>query len=231
MGTDCTATRGESEKDRDRFMEALRKEIEPLIAQQSHHETTPRQRMLRDKVLRDTYEAVVVTGVLSDDEFWRQRYGAKLQEDTHSQKRGVPSAKTDIKELTSDQHHIRFSVSKADEEQYFQQHPLLRQKYDAEVPSVMSKQQFWTAFLEFSIIDQQHADLKARQRTHANSRPHTNMKLSEHYHSFQSFAEQDNDEAYRRFEEACSRNADTSLTITHDALDIYHGIYENRLPS
>ena len=204
-------------------MEALRKEMEPLIEQQSHHDTTPRQRMLRDKVLRDTYEAVVVTGVLSDDEFWQRRHGAKLQEDMLLQKRGVPSAKTDIKELTSDQHYIRFSVSKADEEQYFQQHPLLRQKYDAEVPSVVSKQEFWTAFLESSIIHQQRTDL--------NSRQHINIKLSKHYPSFLLFAEKENVEADRRFYEACAENADTSVTITHDALDIHHGIYENRLPS
>jgi len=202
------------EKDRDKFIEALTKEIEPLIEKQSIRETTPQERMLRDKVLRETYEAVVVTGVMSEDEFWHHRHEAKLQEDINLQKRGVPSAKTDIKELTSDQQHIRYSVTKADEEQYFQQHPLLRQKYDAEVPALMSKQQFWTAFLEFSVI-----------------RQHANLKLSQHYNKFDQFEKKDSTEANRRFEEACSKNADTSVAITHDALDIYHGIYENRLPT
>jgi hypothetical protein len=199
------------EKDRDKLIEALSREIEPLIEKQSNREPTPQERMLRDKILRETYEAVVITGIMSEEEFWQHRHEAKLQEDINLQRRGVPSAKTDIKELTSDQQHIRYSVTKADEEQYFQQHPLLRQKYDAEVPAVMSKQQFWTAFLEFSVI-----------------RQHPNLKTSTHYNKFDKFEIKDSAEAKRRFEEACSKNADSSVAITHDALDIYHGIYENR---
>jgi hypothetical protein len=75
----------------------------------------------------------------------------------------------------------------------------------------MSKQQFWTAFLEFSVI-----------------RQHPNLKTSTHYNKFDKFEIKDSAEAKRRFEEACSKNADSSVAITHDALDIYHGIYENR---
>jgi hypothetical protein len=168
--------------------------------------------MLRDKVLRETYEAVVISGIMEDEAFWRHRHEAKLQEDINLQRRGVPSAKTDIKELTSDQQFIRYSVSRADEEQYFQQHPTLRNLYDTEVGSGrMTRQQFWTAFLEFSVIKQ-----------------HTNISLSPEYNLFDQFEGKDSAEAKRRFEEACSRNADTSVAITPDAFDIFHGIYENR---
>ena len=50
------------EKDRDKLIEALSREIEPLIEKQSNREPTPQERMLRDKILRETYEAVVITG-------------------------------------------------------------------------------------------------------------------------------------------------------------------------
>jgi hypothetical protein len=202
------------EKDRDKFTALLKKELEVLLGARLHEEATPHERMLRDPVLRQTYEALVVSGVMSEQEFWTHRHEAKLQEDTKLQKRGVPSAKTDIKELTSDQQFIRYSVTKSDEEQYFQQHPTLRQQYDADVGGGrMTRQQFWTAFLEFSVtFSKQHADITR----------------SEHYSKFHSFEIRDNAEAKRRFEEACSMNADTSVAIATDALDIYHGIYENR---
>jgi hypothetical protein len=202
------------EKDRDKFTAMLKREIEPLIGTQSHDEPNPQERMLRDPVLRETYESLVMSGIMSEQEFWRHRHEAKLQEDTNLQKRGVPSAKTDIKELTSDQQFIRYSVTKSDEEQYFQQHPTLRQLYDVEVGGGrMTRQQFWTAFLEFSVTA---------------SKQHEDIKRSEHYNKFDNFEVRDNAEAKKRFEDACSKNADTSVTVTADALDIYHGIYENR---
>ena len=77
----------------------------------------------------------------------------------------------------------------------------------------MTRQQFWTAFLEFSVTA---------------SKQHEEIKRSEHYNKFDNFERKDNEEAKRRFEEACTKNADTSVAISSDALDIYHGIYENR---
>jgi hypothetical protein len=202
------------EKDRDKFTALLKKELEIIYGARQNGEATPQERMLRDPVLRQTYEALVVSGVMTEQEFWTHRHEAKLQEDTNLQKRGVPSAKTDIKELTSDQQFIRYSVTKSDEEQYFQQHPTLRPQYDADVGGgKMTRQQFWTAFLEFSVT---------------SSNQHDAIKRSEHYNKFDGFEKRDNAEAKRRFEEACSMNADTSVAIATDALDIYHGIYENR---
>ena len=211
-GNDFSEAGGE--KDRDKFTALLKKEIETLISARSHEEATPQERMLRDPVLRQTYDALVLSGIMNEQEFWRHRHEAKLQEDTNLQKRGVPSAKTDIKELTSDQQFIRYSVTKSDEEQYFQQHPTLRQKYDDEVGGGrITRQQFWTAFLEFSVTA---------------SKQHSEIVRSKDYNIFDNFEVKDNAEAKRRFEEACSKNADTSVAITGDALDIYHGIYENR---
>jgi hypothetical protein len=202
------------ERDRDKILGMLKKEIEPLLFKQANEEPTPQERMLRDPVLKETYEALVISGIMGEQEFWRHRHEAKLQEDTNLQKRGVPSAKTDIKELTSDQQFIRYSVTKSDEEQYFQQHPTLRHTYDTEVGGGrMTRQQFWTAFLEFSVTA---------------SKQHEEIKRSEHYNKFDNFERKDNEEAKRRFEEACTKNADTSVAISSDALDIYHGIYENR---
>jgi hypothetical protein len=202
------------EKDRDKVLSMLKKEIEPLLFKQANEEPTPQERMLRDPVLKETYEALVISGIMGEQEFWRHRHEAKLQEDTNLQKRGVPSAKTDIKELTSDQQFIRYSVTKSDEEQYFQQHPTLRQTYDAEVGTGrITRQQFWTAFLEFSVTA---------------SKQHEDIKRSNYYNLFDNFEEKDKEEAKRRFEEACTKNADTSVAISSDALDIYHGIYENR---
>jgi hypothetical protein len=203
------------EKDRDKLLGMLKKEIEPLLFKQANEEPTPQERMLRDPVLKETYEALVISGIMGEQEFWRHRHQAKLQEDTNLQKRGVPSAKTDIKELTSDQQFIRYSVTKADEEQYFQQHPTLRQIYDKEVGTGgMTRQQFWTAFLEFSVT---------------SSKQHDNLKFNDatKYNKFDNFEEKDKEEAKRRFKEACTENADT-FAVSSDALDIYHGIYENR---
>ena len=212
-GSDVSKTTG-GDKDRDMFTAILKRELEPLLGMQTHDEPTPQERMLRDPVLRETYDSLVMSGIMSEQEFWRHRHEAKLQEDTNLQKRGVPSAKTDIKELTSDQQFIRYSVTKSDEEQYFQQHPTLRQLYDTEVGGGrMTRQQFWTAFLEFSVTA---------------SKQHEEIKRSEHYNKFDNFEGKDNTEAKRRFEDACSKNADASVTITSDALDIYHGVYENR---
>jgi hypothetical protein len=205
---------GNGEKDRDKFTALLKKEIESFSGARSHEEVTPQERMLRDPVLRQTYEALVIPGIMNEQEFWRHRHEAKLQEDMNLQKRGVPSAKTDIKELTSDQQFIRYNVTKSDQEQYFQQHPTLRAKYEADVGGgKMTALQFWTAFYEFSVTA---------------SKQHEDIKRSEHYNKFDNFEVRDNAEAKRRFEEACSQNADTSVAITTDALDIYHGIYENR---
>lgn len=205
------------EKDRDMFTALLKREIEPLIAAHTLDEPTLQERMLRDPVLRETYDSLVMSGIMNEHEFWRHRNEAKLQEDTILQKRGVPSAKTDIKELTSDQQFIRYSVTKSDEEQYFQQHPTLRQLYDTEVNGGrITRQQFWTAFLEFSVTA---------------SKQHDDIKRSDHYNKFDKFEGKDNDESKRRFEDACSKNADTSVAITNDALDLYHGVYENRCSS
>jgi hypothetical protein len=97
----------------------------------------------------------------------------------------------------------------------FQQHPTLRQIYDKEVGTGgMTRQQFWTAFLEFSVT---------------SSKQHDNLKFNDatKYNKFDNFEEKDKEEAKRRFKEACTENADT-FAVSSDALDIYHGIYENR---
>jgi hypothetical protein len=213
-GSDVPKMNG-GEKDRDMFTALLKREIEPLIAAHSLDEPTLQERMLRDPVLRETYDSLVMSGIMNEHEFWRHRNEAKLQEDTILQKRGVPSAKTDIKELTSDQQFIRYSVTKSDEEQYFQQHPMFKQLYDTEVSGGrLTRQEFWTGFLEFSVS-------KA-------SKQHDEILRSEHYYKFVNLYKKDDVEFKRRFEDACSKNADASVAITDDALDLYHGVYENR---
>jgi hypothetical protein len=212
------------EKDRDKFTALLKEEIESFAGTRSHEEVTPQQRMLRDPVLRQTYELLVIPGIMNEQEFWRHRHEAKLQEDTNSQKRGVPSAKTDIKELTSDQQFIRYNVSKSDQEQYYQQYPTLRAKYEANVGAgKMTALEFWTAFCEFKKCEK--IDVTDSRE---DSKHHEDIKTSKHYHIFTGFEKGDNAEAKRRFEEACAQNADASVAITTDASDIYHGIYENR---
>jgi hypothetical protein len=204
------------EKDRDKFTALLKEEIESLASTRSHEEVTPQQRMLRDPVLRQTYELLVIPGIMNEQEFWRHRHEAKLQEVTNLQKRGVPSAKTDIKELTSDQQFIRYNVSKSDQEQYYQQYPTLRAKYEANVGAgKMTALEFWTAFCEFKKCEKFSVTDSREDSLHQD-------------HIFYRFEDGDNAEAKRRFEEACAQNADASVAITTDASDIYHGIYENR---
>jgi hypothetical protein len=119
----------------------------------------------QDEDLRDVYNQVVSTGIITDEEFWASRQ-ALIKETERKmrghadgdvrQRRGISSElATDLQPVKQEGGSVHFRLTPAIIHQIFVDHPAVHRAYKEYVPQKMGEKEFWTKYLQSQYFKKQ----------------------------------------------------------------------------
>ncbi|XP_071121444.1 general transcription factor IIH subunit 1-like [Mytilus edulis] len=140
-------------KDRDTVKELLL-QLLPKFKRKLNSELEEKNRLLQDNPeIFQLYKDLVVSGVMSSDEFWAQR--AEMQSKSTSTKSegkqvvGVSAAfLADIKPETDGCNGLKYNLTTDIIESIFRTYPMVKKKHLEYVPHQLSESEFWTRFFQ-----------------------------------------------------------------------------------
>lgn len=130
----------------------------------------------QDADLREVYNQVVLTKIISDEEFWASRQ-ALIKETERKlkghadgdarQRRGISSElANEIQPVKQEGGSVHFRLTPAVIHQIFVEHPAVHRAFKEYVPQKMSEKEFWTKFLQSQYFKkQQQANTDKNVRT------------------------------------------------------------------
>ncbi|XP_076177301.1 transcription factor B1 [Ptiloglossa arizonensis] len=137
-------------KDRDDVKELLQ-QLLPKFKRKVNKELEEKNRMLQENpVLLQLYRDLVITQVISSEEFWSQ-HAAEYTQAKKSQRQeiGVNSAfLADIKPQTDGCNGLKYNLTIDIIECIFKTYPAVKRKHQENVPHKMSESDFWTKFFQ-----------------------------------------------------------------------------------
>ncbi|XP_077424600.1 general transcription factor IIH subunit 1 [Vanacampus margaritifer] len=140
-------------KDREAAKELLQ-QLLPKFKKKANKELEEKNRMLQeDPVLFQLYKDLVVSQVISAEEFWANRSGG-LNHTVHAvcnnkQEVGISGAfLADIRPQTDGCNGLRYNLTTDIIESIFRTYPAVKQKYCESVPSDLTEKEFWTCFFQ-----------------------------------------------------------------------------------
>ncbi|XP_013414327.1 general transcription factor IIH subunit 1 [Lingula anatina] len=140
-------------KDRESAKELLQ-QLLPKFRRKINNELEEKNRMLQeDPELFQLYKDLVVSGVISADEFWASKQGQNQQVSNTSAKVnqdvGVsPAFLADIKPQADGCNGLRYNLTADIVESIFRTYPAVKMKHAENVPDKISENDFWTRFFQ-----------------------------------------------------------------------------------
>lgn len=136
-------------EDRDKVKDLLQRML-PNFKRKVDKELEEKNRILTENPhLLQMYKDLVITQVLSSEEFWSTHANQYTQEKSQKQDIGVSAAfLADIKPQTDGCNGLKYNLTADVIECIFKTYPAVKKKHSEHVPAKLSESEFWTKFFQ-----------------------------------------------------------------------------------